>query len=367
MEPRPRINGPPLRARRVAWIAIGVALSAPRLASAQSTEQARPRWQLDWVAPAQCPSEAEARAAVAAMLEGAADAQHEQTLTFRASVQNTADRWTLELVTTRPDGSDTRTLEDDRCAPLVDALALIVAITVDPTVATRVRTATPVSGGLATSAVDSSANSQRVLALAPARASTVRASTQPPRAAPTRAAASNAAPHTAARRRWTLGLGGAVDSGILPAPAWGALAWGAYTAALFRAELSVGWWPERTASVASRPAAGGAVSAYSARALGCVEPRWRMVSVAGCAAIEGAVVRGRGTGVSDPGEALSPWVALGLEARASLDLHPVFSLVIRGGANVLLTRPEFYLEGIGTFFQTPALTARGAIGAEVHF
>jgi hypothetical protein len=45
----------------------------------------------------------------------------------------------------------------------------------------------------------------------------------------------------------------------------------------------------------------------------------------------------------------------------------VFSLVIHGGANVLLTRPEFYLEGIGTFFQTPALTVRGAIGAEVHF
>jgi hypothetical protein len=359
MEPRPRINGPSLRARRVAWLAIEIALSAPRLASAQSTEQARARWQLELIAPAQCPSEASARAAVAAMLEGRADAQHEPTLTFRASVHNTADRWALELITTRPDGSDTRTLEDDRCAPLVDALALIVAITVDPTVATRVRTATPVSGGVAASIVDSAQNSQRARALQPARATAVQATTQAPRTAPTRAAP--------ARRRWALGLGAAVDSGIVPAPAWGALAWGAYTAALFRAELSLGWWPERAASVVSRPTAGGAVSAYSARALGCVEPQWRIVSVAGCAAIEGAVVRGRGTGVSDPGEALSPWVALGLEARASLDLHPVFSLVIRGGANVLLTRPEFYLEGIGTFFQTPALTARGAIGAEVHF
>jgi hypothetical protein len=143
--------------------------------------------------------------------------------------------------------------------------------------------------------------------------------------------------------------------------------WGAYTAALFRGEVSLGWWPERTAIVTARPTAGGAVSAYSARALGCVEPQWKIASIAGCAAIEGAIVHGRGTGVSDPAEALSPWVALGLEARTSLALHPVFSLVIRSGANVVLTRPEFYLEAIGTVFQTPAVTARGAIGAEVHF
>lgn len=337
-----------------AWV--GVALSVPRLASAQSAEMVSARWQLDLVAPEPCPSEASARAAIRAMLtdssESSSGSQHERSLAFRATVARAegaaGDRWTLTLVTTRDDASDTRTLDDDRCGPLIDALSLIVAIAVDPTVASRIRTATPVTGGIAPTPVQ-------------------RPAPPPERPRPARRSPVAPTPPVTAARRWTVGLGGAVDSGILPAPAWGALVWGAYGWPSFRTELVLGLWPERAASVPSRPSVGGAVSAYSARWLGCFRPQWALVSVAACAAIEGAVVRGRGTGVSNPGEALSPWLAAGLEARASLDVHPAFSLVVQGSANVLLTRPEFFLEGIGTFFQTPALSARAVLGAEVHF
>ncbi len=77
--------------------------------------------------------------------------------------------------------------------------------------------------------------------------------------------------------------------------------------------------------------------------------------------------RGRGTGVSDPSEALSPWVALGLEGRAAIAPVPWFSVVLHGAANVPLARPEFFIENVGTFFQTPALTARAQLGVEFHF
>jgi hypothetical protein len=158
-----------------------------------------------------------------------------------------------------------------------------------------------------------------------------------------------------------------VDSGILPAPAIGVQVWGAADVRAFRVELSLGYWPERSASVPSRPTVGGAVSAFSARASGCYIARWTWVSLGACAGLEGAVARGRGAGVSNPGEALSPWVALGAEGRVSFDPTPWLSLVLQGGGALVLARPEFFLENIGTFFQSPLAAARATIGLEVHF
>jgi hypothetical protein len=358
----------------MAAVAGALAVSAPRLALAQSAE----RWELRYAAPdGDCPSEANVRTGIAQLLGPNASEGRDGAgaLWFRAEIQRAGGRWALALSTTRDGVEERRTLEDERCAPLTDAMALIVAMAIDPTVASRMSTTTPVTSieAIRVPSAQGAASEQRTgvvtSAVEPARdapsAVQPRATIPPRPALP--AATPLARPVPPALRRWTIGAGASVDSGILPAPAIGVQVWGAVAVRALRVELSLGYWPERSAAVPSRPTVGGAVSAFSARATGCYIARWTWVSLGACAGLEGAVSRGRGAGVSNPGEALSPWVALGVEGRVSFDPTPWLSLVLQGGGALALARPEFFLENIGTFFQSPLAAARATLGPEVHF
>lgn len=167
--------------------------------------------------------------------------------------------------------------------------------------------------------------------------------------------------------QWSAGAAFAVDSGLLPSWALGASVWGALHRGSFRAELAFGFWPERAAMVPEFPTAGGTVTAYSSRVAGCYVPRWGMFDLGGCASVDAAIVHGRGRGVSNPSEAWTPWVAAGLALHAAAAPVRTFAFVADLGGAVSISRPAFYLEAIGTFFQTPALSLQGRIGVEVRF
>lgn len=349
------------RARVATALGIAAVVSAPRVAVAQSAED----WTLVYAAPAEgCPSERAVREGIAQML-GPQWTHEGGAVALRASIAHVDERWTLTLLIEKDGAQETRTIEDTQCAPLADATALIGAMAIDPTVASRMTTSTPVTS-LAPMRVTADPAPPRVepapapRELQPPPRALVR-DARPPRPAPTAPTAPTV------RTRWSAGLGASIDTGLLPLPAIGASAWSALDRGALRVEFSASLWPERYAPVPSRSAVGGYVSAYSLRVGAGYIARWSRISLGVLGSIEGAIVRGRGEGVADVREALSPWVAIGADSRVEIPVITRFSLVISAGLAVPLARPEFFIENVGTFFQTPPLTARGALGVELHF
>lgn len=377
----------PLGTRAALALGIAAVVSAPSLAVAQSAED----WSLVYAAPAEgCPSERAVREGIAQML-GPRWAHEGGPVALRASIAHVDARWILTLLIEKDGARDSRTLEDTQCAPLGDATALIGAMAIDPTVASRITTSTPVTS-LAPMLVASGPGSQRGEPPQQRSEATATASTAPtlqisnvsstsstsgalpaPSARPTRASQpplSTTTPPSAPRTtpaRWSAGLGASVDTGLLPLPAIGLSAFSALDRGALHVQFSGSFWPERYASAPASPSVGGYLSAYSLRLGAGYAARWSRVSLGILGTLEGAIVRGRGTGVPEVREALSPWVALGAEGRVEIPVIRLISLVISAGAAVPLARPEFFIENVGTLFETPTLTARGAISVELHF
>ena len=108
--------------------AAAATLFAAVLASAQGTA---PSIDLTWSAPAGCPSRAAVLAEIQTILEGSIATAH--PVDARAAVTRTGARWHVELAIRSDQGSGERTLDADSCAELGSAVALIVALAVDPT------------------------------------------------------------------------------------------------------------------------------------------------------------------------------------------------------------------------------------------
>ncbi len=404
------------RASAVAVAAFAVALSSPRGALAQSAHRS---WHLEWNAPSQCPAADTVRSEVARLLTEQQDpAQPPSTIVVRATVTRRAGRWTVVLRTgpsRAGQRSSSRSLDDRDCAPLAEATALIAALAANPALGSRLlearhtqssgpptperepvveiiasasdssrpaANAAPNSNATDTSAVAATAGGARERATLAAATESATTTTLPPiaiqhSARPSTPAAMSERIARAQRRaapppsrtplEWSIGAAFATDSGLLPGWALGASAWGALRRGALRVEWSLGYSPERSALVPEHPTAGGLVTAYSTRVAGCYVARWNLFDLGGCATLEGAVVHGRGRGVSNPSEALAPRIATGLAVHGAVAPVPSFALFAEVGGALSLSRPAFYLEAIGTFFQTPALSVQSRIGVEVRF
>lgn len=104
------------------------ALTIGTLAFAQTSS---PGVDLAWSAPAQCPSRAAVLGEIQSILEGGAASTHAVLAT--AAVERDGPRWRVALSIRSDQGSGVRALDADSCAALASAVALIVALAVDPT------------------------------------------------------------------------------------------------------------------------------------------------------------------------------------------------------------------------------------------
>src|SRR5687767_7171738 len=86
---------------------------------------------LEWTAPAECPDRAYVHGEVARLL---GDSAVKKRVDARAVVTRTGDTFRVRITTTA--GAE-RTLDAPTCKAIGDATALIVAIAVDPTVASK--------------------------------------------------------------------------------------------------------------------------------------------------------------------------------------------------------------------------------------
>jgi len=258
------------------------------------------------------------------------------------------------------DGAEAvRTVVGDHCGEVGSALALAVAIAVDPTLALGPPPAEgPPPGG---SPMDSPfANRESRIANAPPP--------RPPPAAP-RPAPRPAAPTTPRRFRAALAVEGALATGVAP----GAL-WGAGLAATWTAPLA--FEPSLRASVTYLTGAREPVDAAEARFArwttgleGCaLRVRLGSVSLFPCAKLEVGALRAEGQKIARATSEVRPWVAIGPAARVRWRMPGQRFFVEAGaGAMVPLTRDRFFFQPNITIHRAAGLGAEASLGVGLEW
>jgi hypothetical protein len=228
----------------------------------------------------------------------------------------------------------TREVVGESCAEVASALALITALAIDPQASTAAR-APLVAEPATPSALTPSAPSP----LPPARAAEPPASVFAPQASGPRLAVDQ--PGRPATWRWSTGIQGLALLGLVPTPAFGG--------AVFADLGPTGrWhvWPAFRLAVAYAAterwtAATGVGIRWQwafARLEACpasLRPGERYVDLSLCVAVDAGAITSRGASLSKPTTQTRPWVAPGLEVRASWG--PPAGLFVDLGAE--LSRP----------------------------
>ncbi len=342
----------------IAHATVGAALvvgSAPRSRAEDALE-------LVWTAPAECPDVEAVRASVRQMVRSG----ERPKLAARVAVHKEASSYRAEVSLERGDGSsgNVRSLEGGTCAELTDAVALVLALTIDPTAAAPARTAaTPTASAVPTPPAATAATAATVATAAP---------TAP--AAP--AVASSAAPTASAAPSGTMydapvpvhvatSAGAFLDSSMLPSLAAGArlgvqgsYGWG-------RLELRGALAFENEASIANRAAG----ARYRFFALG-VLPGAQVfsrgpVSLDLLAGGQWVRMLGSSFGVSQVADGGTSLAVLDAAAVARFELFSWLVLRAEIDGWVPLTRPSFLVEGLGALHRVPAISLQGGLSAAV--
>lgn len=253
-----------------------------------------------------------------------------------------------------------RTLAAPRCDELARAAALLTAMAIDPTVASRVpeppidATPRPPEPVVPPEPAELPSPPPVAVRSPPARDDP---KAPPPRRGP--------ALHASA----LLGVG--VGAFALPRPT-AALAF-AVALAVARARVEIGgsWWTPVRRSSPSNPDIGGRFTLAVATVRGCFAPRWRTLEFPLCGVAVAGVMSGRGTGaLPEPLSARAPWVALGggptllWRPRRAAGRLGLFARVEGLGS---LTRPAFETAPSGLLWRAEAGALVAVAGAELRF
>ncbi len=331
------------------WVA---ALLAARSASAQERDDSvRFAWARDEGAES-CPDEADVRRAVTdrvgrdPFLDGAPNS-------IDAIIRRTPTGYTARFFVRGPNGESLGTREltsaAPTCGPITEALALALAIVVDPTVALR---PDPPRTTLTTSGVAASQSTSAPVALSRRRA----------RAAPMRA------------RPMALSLGASFAGalGVLPSVALGTSIDGELRFSRWiSADVSARWLAEQRATTMLSEYA---LSMASASGAVCVDPLGFLsdtrASFALCAALTIGAISASALRQRAIDGGVRPWVALGPALRGRLRLIGPLALEARVGATFAFARNAYLeevvdLARITTVFEQPVVGGYGALSVSV--
>jgi hypothetical protein len=310
-------------------IAVG-ALSVTGVAAAQALP---PRVSLRWAAPDECPDDVQLVHQIEALLGQSLLDAGEQALAVRASAQGNPDKgYAAKVSFTGAQGTEERYLEHPSCENLVQALALVIALAIDPE---RVR------------ATQQTRDAQAEVIVVPEQP----ALATPERVAPpARAAERNTAPLANADRSSPLrglrvALHGAVGAGPLPQLGAGVEATLGWHRQGFRVELVGRYWLSQQRAVPDFISASLQLGLNTLGARACWQPLIGAWQVAACAGgdLGDMSARGSANGLRDPRtpHALYADLAGGFQlAYARSRLAPEGGFEVSGA----LSRPLF---GIG--------------------
>lgn len=301
---------------------------------------------------------------------------------------NDSGGWALLLETTQGAQRWQRWLRATSCDELVEAAALVLALALDPAVATRASAVAPETAGDAEPPAGAPGDepSSRSEPAAPAaagseaaRSTDGAARTQPNEAASRdRRGEASSAPSAddreASRERsssgppldldWKLNASGVLDWGSLPHPAFGLEASAGVGAGRWLIEALGVYWPTVRTIVAREPDRGGDIELWALGLRGC----WLVipgdVSARACVGGEAGRLRGDGFGTTGwTGSGTSVWLAGKLALGGSVALSRPLTLDANLEATIPANRPEFHLEGVARVHRPAALVGRATVGA----
>lgn len=299
--------------------------------------------QLAYRAPGTCPDESAFLAGIRARVQSAHLAPDDASATrFEVTIVPTGDRWTGELVARdRERQETTRRVAGKPCEDVVDALALVAALVLDPSADPTPPPAPPAPPS------------------APERA-----------AAPVAGEGRTPEPDASTERRpsrWSVAVqGDVVGAGLGSLVPRGAAS--VRLRALADGFIALGG---AIASGSTSAQSGGrARITWTTLVLEACPLRLRAsadVSVLPCIPIEGGFVLVGAEDIVNPSSATQPWLATGADVRLELSLSSWVFLDLHAGGRVPILRDTFYFRPGEDVYRAPAVIAQAGIGAGAHF
>jgi hypothetical protein len=329
-----------VRGSRLGAIACaGVLALAPSVAVATrlaSPPAAAPPVDLRWEAPRDCPDRSKIEADVARFLAHGARSE-DAPVVIDARVTKEGGRFVLALSVHASAGALDKTMRADDCKVLASAVALVVAVLLDPT------------------AVVETVERERVA---------------PPPPEPEPAPAPKPAPAPAPKRKLDVQglLRPFVAGSFGPLPRFGVATGGIVGAQIGPGRIEVhAIWDAPQRARADTVDAGARLDLWAVGPRGCYAPRWRTLQVPVCAGGEVGQIRGRGFGLSVSRRARATWAAV--TGGAALLWVPLRWIAVGGGVDavVALTRPSFVIDDVGRVHRPRAAGVRIHAGLEVRF
>jgi len=329
-------------------IAVALVLFAGALDNGARADEPHEPVVLVYRAPAACPGERafleEVRQRTVRLREPHAGEPFRQ---FTVEI-STAKRARGRLRIRDADGGESqRAVEGENCAEVASALALMVAIAVDPTV------------------------SMRPLAPPPAPPAPPPAVVPVPRVTPPSSRAPIAP--RAKRRAWTAALAaqGVLATGAAPGAFWGAGIATTWTAPLdrdpsLRMDLAY-------LAGAGEPTAGAGRAHFSRTTAGLEGCAMRLrlgpASVFPCARVEVGALRAEGEDIARATREVRPWVAVGPSVRARWTFWPRAGAFVELGAAAMVpvTRDRFFFEPDATIYRAApvGMELQSSLGTEL--
>lgn len=305
--------------------------------------------ELRWSAPPDCPPTESVRSMLDAHLR---PVDPRQRVEATVDVVRVEDGYVAELAMTLGERRSARTLRAARCPALAEAVALVVAVTVE-----------------ASRASDDAMAEPPVVPIVPELPPPV--VTPPPQEATSVMVVPAAEPRAPMPRRApSIGmharLFGAVEWGPLPRTSGApGLAVGMRGRG-FRAELSAGGLLPRTTTLEGDDRVRARLSAWSVGARGCGVPARRRLEFPLCVAVEGGALEGAGRGATvNPTRTRRPWFALAAGPGLAFAPLPRLALLVAVDAVVPLWRAQFLIGGREIHRPRP-VGVRGVVGFELR-
>jgi hypothetical protein len=260
------------------------------------------------------------------------------TVTIRAA--RAAGPFQMTLETEQADTKGERVLQDESCVAVADAAVVVLAWMIDPTT----------MGG--------EPREPRPSARPQVEENNIAQHDRPPNAG-------------ANRLKPFFGAAASGDAGTGPAMALGVEVRAGVSLDVLRWALYGSFWPHSSKTVATLADGRSIGGTFTLAAIGlraCVAPPLGSglggASLSLCVGPEIDALRGRGFGVSAPGEGTKIWVAGAAAAQGAFSLGGPLHLFVSIAGVVPATREHFSLQGVGEVHQPSPLAARASAGIE---
>ena len=309
-----------------------------------------PNVAVTWQAPAGCPDTEYVQARLRYLLRDSSPAARERPLAVHGRVLGLdSGGFELELTTTQGEEEYARSLRASTCEGLTDAGALVIALAIDPELATHDAEAPPVTAEPRPS---------------PATPTVAQPSRTEPSDQPRDA---SRPPGRTRQARFGVAAGLLADGGTLPAFGYGPYLTFVASSGPFSLELSGLALLPRTALVAGETAEGGRISLLAGDLRACGRLGRLGLDVRGCATLELGNTHAESFGTDVDGSADQLWVAPGAGFVGVQQLSRSVAWRLQLLALFPLQRTEFTIENAGSVHQASAVVLRAGIGVEATF